>query len=69
MDSLVESCPIRKYPELENGVYGVERNALKFNSKYFDEDLMVFFTPLTRIESYTTLIGSLWVIVVMGFIT
>ncbi|WP_042397127.1 GNAT family N-acetyltransferase [Geomicrobium sp. JCM 19037] len=25
-------------------VYGVERNALKFNGKYFDEDLMVLYT-------------------------
>ncbi len=29
------------YKSLGFEVYGVERNALKFNGKYFDEELMV----------------------------
>lgn len=31
------------YKSLGFEVYGVERNALKFNGQYFDEDLMVLF--------------------------
>ncbi|GEO27969.1 hypothetical protein AAC03nite_37540 [Alicyclobacillus acidoterrestris] len=33
----------RLYKSVGFEVYGVERNALKYNGQYFDEDLMVLF--------------------------
>lgn len=39
-----ENIPAKKlYMSLGFEVYGVERNALKYNERYFDEDLMVRF--------------------------
>ncbi|WP_246483935.1 GNAT family N-acetyltransferase [Heyndrickxia vini] len=39
-----ENKPAKKlYESLGFKVYGVERNALKFNGKYYDEDLMAFY--------------------------
>lgn len=37
-----ENHPAKKlYKSLGFEVYGIERNALKFNGQYYDEDLMV----------------------------
>lgn len=39
-----ENKPAKKlYESLGFKVYGVERNALKFDGKYYDEDLMAFY--------------------------